>query len=126
MRNKLNIECEDIKVYGVIKCDGFLNGENIYVYLGGGFYCKEIGVINIKIGRSKDVFLLIKIINIFLGKFKCNLIEGDIIELEDVLIKDIWGKSIFLVDNCDVVNIEYSDNLLVLDNFIVKNSIKVG
>ncbi|MCC0685216.1 polymer-forming cytoskeletal protein [Clostridioides sp. ZZV14-6345] len=126
MRNKSNIECEDIKVYGVIECDGLLNGENIYVYSGGGSYCKEIGATNIKIGRSKDVFSLVKIINIFSGKFKCDLIEGDTIELEDASIKDIRGKSVSLVDNCDVGNIEYSDNLSISDNSTVKNSIKVG
>lgn len=55
MRNKSNIECEDIKVYGVIKCDGLLNGENICLFRGGS-YCKEIGATNIKIGRAKMLF----------------------------------------------------------------------
>ncbi|MGO0882213.1 polymer-forming cytoskeletal protein [Clostridioides difficile] len=127
MKNKENIECEDIKVHGAIKCDGLLNGENIYIYSGGGSYCKEIGATNIEIGRSKDIFTFgIKFINLFSGKFKCDLIEGDTIELEDVSIKDIRGKSISLVSNCDVVNIEYSDKLFVSDNSSVKNSTKVG
>lgn len=124
---KENIECENIMVEGVINCNGLLNAENIEIYTRGKSYCKEIGATKIRILKEKERKLLKLIMNFRgHGKLKSDLIEGDYIELENSIVKNLRGKSIELISNCEVGMVEYSEKINVSDDSIVKHSMKVS
>ena len=122
-----NIECENAKIFGNIKCEGLLTSENIEISPRGRSICKEIGATNIEIGKPKNMGIFnIKLPFINLGTLSCELIEGDFIKLENTKVNNLRGKDIVLISKCEVGNIEYSENVEVSSNSIVKNTTKVN
>lgn len=122
-----NIECEAITIQGAINCNGLLNAENVYIYPRGIAYCKEIGATNIEIVKPKDIsFFKFKISWDARGSFKGDLIEGDFIKLENVVVKDVRGKDISLISNCEIDSIEYTESLDVSKDSTVGNISKLG
>lgn len=68
----------------------------------------------------------IKLPFINLGTLSCELIEGEFIKLENTKVKNLRGKDIVLISKCEVGSIEYSENVEVSSNSIVKNTTKVN
>lgn len=119
-----NISSEEINIQGSIYCKGLLNAEQILITPRDRCRCNEIGSSKIEVIKPKGIFKY----SIFLGRvgsFSCNLIEADTIDLENSRIKDIRGKDVKLINNCEVDYIEYIDMLEVSSNSTVKNSSKV-
>lgn len=75
-----------------MECNGFLNCEEVNISLNGTSNFNEVGASSINIKRGMEIIAKISYAR----------------------------KSISLVDNYDVGNIEYSDNLSVSDNSTVK------
>lgn len=121
-----DIECEDIIIRGEIKCKGLLNSERIRIYLRGESECNEIGTSNIEV-LKKDSINLINIFDKFgYKKFICNSLEGDFIKLENSNIINVRGKDIFIKEDCNIDNLEYTGNLNVDKRSNIKNKVKIS
>ncbi|MEF9992494.1 MAG: polymer-forming cytoskeletal protein [Romboutsia sp.] len=125
-RVKENIVCEKIFVEGDIKCEGLLNAENVEISPRSKSYCREIGATNIRVKEREKRFLRFIMQVGGYGRLESDLIEGDFIELENSIVKDVRGKSIDLISKCKIENVEYNEKINVSKDSTVKNSIKVS
>ena len=125
---KNDIEFENINTTGSITNDGFINCENLTMFLWGTSKCNEIGASKIIVeGNGKNSSLF----NIFIPKkFKENklvasTIEGDDISLESCTVKIVKGKNIKIGPNCVIDEVEYSDSIEIDPSSTVKNINKI-
>ncbi|MGL5314281.1 MAG: hypothetical protein ACRC92_13615 [Peptostreptococcaceae bacterium] len=109
-----DVEFEEININGSISNKGFINCENLTMFLWGTSICNEIGASNIIVegnGKNGSIF------NIFIpkkykeNKLIANIIEGDEIILESSNVKIVKGKNIKIGPNCEIDEIEYSGSI---------------
>jgi cytoskeletal protein CcmA (bactofilin family) len=122
-------EAESFKASGNFKIQGLLNAGKVNINLGGKSSVREIGGENIEVKVSiMDNFFLKKAIDKVFnsrGELTTVLIEGDEIYLENTNAKIVRGNKITIGDGCDIGLIEYSGEINVSSESIVKEQKKV-
>lgn len=122
-------EVESFKASGNFKIQGLLNAEQINIRLSGKSSVKEIGGENIevKVGGIENFFLKKMIDNIFntRGELTTDLIEGGEIYLENTNAKIVRGNNVTIGDGCNIGIIEYSGEIKVSSESVVKEQKKI-
>ena len=114
--SKADIEAEDVRVSGLLDCDGLLNAENVDIEISNGMKIENIGGSNITIQRS-DSFsgfrlnLFSTIVNKNAKRVLCDSIEGDVIAIEYVRAKRVSGRTVAIGDGCDIELVQYSNEI---------------
>jgi cytoskeletal protein CcmA (bactofilin family) len=124
-----NCEVESFKASGSFKIQGLLNAGQVIINLGGKSSVKEIGGENIEVRASIiDNFFFKKVIDKMFntkGELTTELIEGDEIYLENTNAKIVRGNNITIGDGCNIGLIEYSGEIKISSESIVKQQQKV-
>lgn len=124
-----NCEVESFKASGSFKIQGLLNAGQVIINLGGKSSVKEIGGENIEVRASIiDNFFFKKVIDKMFntkGELSTELIEGDEIYLENTNAKIVRGNNITIGDGCNIGLIEYSGEIKISNESIVKQQQKV-
>jgi cytoskeletal protein CcmA (bactofilin family) len=127
-------DCESEKfiLKGGIKIGGMLNAGEISIVYDGDCGVKEIGGDTIMI-KEGDIFLntfLETILSPFIKakknrKMTIDTIEGDDINLSDVIVRVVRGRKVIIGNGCEIDTIEYNEECQVNANAKVQNSIKI-
>ncbi|MCB2290228.1 polymer-forming cytoskeletal protein [Clostridium sp. CS001] len=122
-------EVERFKASGNFKIQGLLNAGEVNISLGGKSSVKEIGGehIEVKVSSIENFFLKKVIDNIFntKGELTTELIEGDEIYLENTNAKIVRGNNVTIGDGCNIGLIEYSGEINISSESIVKEQKKI-
>ncbi|WP_373897518.1 polymer-forming cytoskeletal protein [Haloimpatiens sp. FM7315] len=117
-------EVEKFQSSGGFKIEGLLNAENIEIEIGSKCYVNEIGGKSILIKKS-EVFG-ISLMNLFGKKnLTADVIEGDDIDIEEVVAKVVRGKNVHIGSGCTIDRVEYSESFEISDNSKVKLNKKI-
>lgn len=119
-----NFEGNSFYGYGKINIEGLLSADKVEIITRDNSEIKEIGGENISIKKNTRKKLLGVIFNqINKGYVRCNLIEGDNIYLENTICDVIRGENITIGKGCTIGTIEYSNNITVDKDSIVRNEV---
>jgi cytoskeletal protein CcmA (bactofilin family) len=126
-------ESEKFNLKGGVKIAGMLNAGEITIAYDGDSSVKEIGgeIIKIKEGDLSlnnifEAILMPFVKNVNEKKMIIDTIEGDDINLSDVIVRVIRGRKIYIGEGCEIENIEYSEVCYIDTNAKVQKSTKVG
>lgn len=122
------IEGDKLYFHGEVECNGLVNGEEVYISMHGDHKIKEIGGKKIRvsddIGKKKKLSISLFPFSISKGSgLCCDCIEGDDIMLKNSKVKIVRGHKIIIGEGCEVDKVEYTGELLVLDNAVVRESV---
>ena len=122
-------EVESFKASGNFKIHGLLNAGQVNINLGGKSSVKEIGGEHIEVKVSiVDNFFLKKAIDKMFntrGELTTELIEGDEIYLENTNANIVRGNNVTIGEGCNIGLIEYSGQISVSNESIVKEQKKI-
>lgn len=126
-----NIDAEEVIVDGILKNTGLISAERVVVDTRGwGIECtfNEIGATHVAINNRGELDGIIgRVIELFTGRngrVTGNSIEGDTIYVENAKVKKIGGRDVEIGPNCDIEEVEYSNNLIIHPTSLVLNTIK--
>ncbi|HEY5563619.1 MAG TPA: polymer-forming cytoskeletal protein [Clostridiaceae bacterium] len=113
---------------GGFQIGGLLNAGEVDILVGGNCRAREIGGerITVKVHPARN--LINSIINKFFtsfGKLSCESIEGDNIYLESTQAKIVRGKNITIGQECEIDMVEYTGELKIEGNAVIKEKKKV-
>lgn len=124
-----NCECENFKSKGSFKIAEMLNAGDIDISLYGECKVKEIGgeKITVKLCNNNisSVLNFLKSFIPSLQQLTVDTIEGDTIYLEGTTAKIVRGKNITIGEGCHIDKVEFTEDIKLLPNSIVKEQIKV-
>ncbi len=126
---KDGIEGEKITISGDINSNGLINGDEIYITMSGNHDIKEIGgrfvAVTESISRNGIIGSLFS--NSFRnkGSLQCECIEGDDILLKNSKVDIVRGKNVTIGKGSIINKVEYSGELIIEDNGIVKESVRI-
>ncbi len=113
------LESDIIIVKGALNCDEQLNADNIEISSSSKSVIKEMVGSKIVVKPEKKIFGKAK------GKIETDTIEGDEIELENVVAKIVRGKNIKIGPNCKIDKVEYNETLTVSNNAVIGEKEKI-
>ena len=126
-----DLETDTFNGSGSFQIGGSINAEDVdikFVYgSGAGEVCGE----NIKIWKESVSGAVDFILDLIpwrhKGKnFRCNLIEGDTINIENVEADVVRGKTVMIGPECRIDLVEYHDALNIYPGASVKKTVKLG
>ncbi|AIY83121.1 MAG: hypothetical protein KIB43_04110 [Clostridium baratii] len=119
-----NFEGNSFYGYGRVDIEGLLSADKVEIIIHDNSEIKEIGGENISIKNNTSKKLFGILFNqTKKGYVRCNLIEGDNIYLENTICDIIRGENITIGKGCTIGTIEYSNNLTVDKESIVRNEV---
>ena len=122
-------EVESFKASGNFKIQGLLNAGQVTINLGGKSSVKEIGGehIEVKVSIIDNFFFKKAIDKMFnsRGELTTEIIEGDEIYLENTNAKIVRGNKVTIGEGCNIGLIEYSGEINVSNESIVKEQKKI-
>ena len=122
-------EVEVFKASGNFKIQGLLNAGQVTINLGGKSSVKEIGGehIEVKVSIIDNFFFKKAIDKMFnsRGELTTEIIEGDEIYLENTNAKIVRGNKVTIGEGCNIGIIEYSGEINVSNESIVKEQKKI-
>jgi cytoskeletal protein CcmA (bactofilin family) len=122
-------EVESFKASGNFKIQGLLNAGQVSINLGGKSSVKEIGGehIEVKVSIIDNFFFKKAIDKMFnsRGELTTEIIEGDEIYLENTNAKIVRGNKVTIGEGCNIGLIEYSGEINVSNESIVKEQKKI-
>jgi cytoskeletal protein CcmA (bactofilin family) len=122
-------EVESFKASGNFKIQGLLNAGQVNINLGGKSSVKEIGgeYIEVKVSIIDNFFFKKAIDKMFnsRGELTTEIIEGDEIYLENTNAKIVRGNKVTIGEGCNIGLIEYSGEINVSNESIVKDQKKI-
>ena len=122
-------EVESFKASGNFKIQGLLNAGQVTINLGGKSSVKEIGGehIEVKVSIIDNFFFKKAIDKMFnsRGELNTEIIEGDEIYLENTNAKIVRGNKVTIGEGCNIGLIEYSGEINVSNESIVKEQKKI-
>ena len=109
-----DIEAEDVRVDGHLKCEGLLNAENIEITVNRGMYIGSIGGSRIVIYReskgTKRLPLFAALARAAQGSITvASSIEGDDIAVEAVTCPRVTGRIVAIGAGCRIDLVQYND-----------------
>ncbi len=125
---KIEGDCEVETAYlnGAFTITGLLNADEISVQLHGRSSVKEIGGEKVTVKRENRIlFILEKLIKPLSKELQVDLIEGDILNLEYTKANTVRGNHIVIGPGCKIGVLEYSGDLHLSDEAIVKEKVKI-
>ena len=129
-----DVEAETVNVRGKLNCVGLLNAEEITIEFERGMTLGSIGGSKIAIFRatvsSKGKKLRLPLLSSLvksagIGIIVENSIEGDTVAIEDVTVNSVSGRIVAIGDGCTVNHLQYSEQLEVSPDSLVKNTEKL-
>ena len=121
-----DVEAEEFDSEGAFAINGLLNANSIHIKVGYGCTAKEIGGEEIIVRKLKTFGLGVALMLIGKSKIlKTELIEGTKIDIEHTEAKIIRGENIKIGPKCIIDLIEYSGELVIDSNSVVKEQRKV-
>lgn len=124
-----NCEAESFKASGNFKIQGLLNAGQVKILIGGYCSVQEIGCEHIEVRANPvDSFFIKKIIDKMFnsrGELTTELIEGDEIYLENTNAKIVRGNNVTIGEGCNIGIIEYSGEINLSSDSIVKEQKKI-
>lgn len=120
-------EVEQFDVNGAVNVKGLLNADTIKIRVHELSQVKEIGgnKITIYAGNYKKLLGLVKSMSGNPRILECESIEGDDIDINDVRVGVVRGKSIKIGDNVKAEHVEYSDSIDISPSADVKEYIQI-
>lgn len=119
-----NFEGNSFYGYGRVDIEGLLSADKVEIIIHDNSEIKEIGGENISIKNNTSKKLFGILFNqTKKGYVRCNLIEGDNIYLENTICDIIRGENITIGKGCTIGTIEYSNNLTVDKESILRNEV---
>ena len=124
------VECEIFNCNGTFDVRDMLNAESIKVEVSGRCSVSEIGCqsIQVKKGSSKGFLKGIfgnKKVGISDPKLVVDIIEGDDIEVENIIAKIVRGKNVTIGEGCDIQVVEYMENISINDKSNIREKNKI-
>jgi cytoskeletal protein CcmA (bactofilin family) len=124
-----NCEAESFKASGNFKIQGLLNAGQVNIRIGGNCSVQEIGGehIEVKVNPLENSFFKKVIDKMFnsKGELTTESIEGDEIYLENTNAKIVRGNNVTIGEGCNIGLIEYSGEINVSSDSIVKGQKKI-
>lgn len=126
-----DLEADEFIGSGSFQVGGSINAEKVdikFVYgSGAGEVCGE----SIKIWKESTSGAVEFIMDLIpwrhKGKnFRCNLIEGDDINIENVEADVVRGKTVMIGPDCQIDLVEYHDTVNIYPGATVKKTVKLG
>ncbi len=110
---------EEIRISGRINCEGLMNAEKIDIDLGGAGSTSKVGAIggseiriyNSRVGSGKRLPWLNKLLADKDNLCVNELIEGDVVAIEHVIVPKVVGRIVAVGDGCEIDLIQYSEEI---------------
>lgn len=122
---KGDFNADNFDVQGSFDIAGLLNAENISIKVFRKCSVKEIGCTNIEV-KGVRIPIISSLVKSLTPCLSVVTIEGDDIHLENTQAKIVRGRNIEIGPNCEIDLIEYTENLVINPNSIVKNQEKIA
>ena len=119
---------DELHVTGCIRAGGLISGDKVEIRLsGGGSSARSVGGGEITIAPSTNGGLLSKLIGgRSAGRFSCETIEGDRLELENVTADTVRGAEVHIGGGCRIKRVEYSGEIFCDDAAaVVDETVKI-
>jgi len=124
------IECEALNVSGAIEAGGLVNANTVDISLGGRSRLTEVGGERVTVKRrmsfSLNLFGLSLSLGAQFGGLTADTIEASTVELECTRAQVVRGADVTIGAGCEIDRVEYSNTLVVEDDAVVRERIKVG
>lgn len=124
-----NCEAESFKASGNFKIQGLLNAGQVNIRIGGYCSVQEIGGehIEVRVNPLENSFFKKVIDKVFnsRGELTTESIEGDDIYLENTNAKIVRGNNVTIGEGCNIGLVEYSGQINVSSESIVKEQKKI-
>ena len=119
-----NFEGNAFYGYGRVDIEGLLSADKVEIIIHDNSEIKEIGGENISIKNNTSKKFFERLFNqTKKGYVRCNIIEGDNIYLENTICDIIRGENIIIGKGCTIGTIEYSNNLTIDKESMVRNEV---
>ena len=126
LRAAKGIECESLSLLGAFDVDGLINAGTAEIDLAGQSHLDEIGGERITVRRKIGMNLLGFLIPLGIGgSLTANLIEANAVSLEATRAKVVRGADVTIGSGCEIDRVEYSNSILVAEDAVVRERVKV-
>lgn len=126
-----DLEAEEFTGSGSFQIGGSINAETVDIKFVYGSGAEEVCGENIKIWKESANGAVEFIMDLIpwrhKGKsFRCELIEGDTVSVENVEAKVVRGRTVMIGPECQIDLVEYHDTINIYPGASVKKTVKLG
>ena len=125
LRVNRGIECETLAIQGVFDVDGLINAGVADIELVGQSHLDEIGGERITIRRRAGFSVLGFQSPCLTGSLDAGVIEATSVYLEATRAKVVRGEEVSIGSGCEIDRVEYSKDLTVAEDSVVRERVRV-